>query len=1211
MFPPCFISWKASRCVAALTGSLLVLTPPLMAQMVSGSRAVGEAAELSLDRDHHSRDFSIQEIDCSVPSNVLWPGDTATLKFRMTNLTDQPLSAEGAIKVIQYGTRGKPGDIWEPEFFQIATVDSLPIKVTDLAPHASTEISVTPKIPETFGGYLFVAELDGYGRNFAASVVRTPQADGGAVQIPAYALDLNGTSEEVAKFFKRTGVKGARAEVGVFAPDDKKADEKWGKLTQMFKTLQDNEVTLMATLGAGDLSMPLGRPRPHLDDEDTFKETKSDWAWLPEADPIFEKWVQEVCGKFGWPKGPLNAVELWNEPWEGISISGWGADMIRYREIFTAMATGVEAARKDDGTNVLIGGCGSSTNTSDKLFADGSDTFLKWLDFCSIHYQAMAATPALMRNFIDRKGPEGRVRVWDTESWIANSEDRVGLVVASMHAMGQERAMGVYAGNVYEPQNVTLADGKKGIIVQAWSPAAAMAASTKFVGQRPFRELLFQNGLPWIFVFDGRPGQSADDGTVVVAGDLGGCYSRNLLLFRSVYGLKNADAVRDLKTQLANATLPADRKALETKIEGASVLQGGSMTISDGGGEFSLMDFYGNKVAAKDGKIIVPLNGFGYYLRTNGKKGSFARLLDELRKGRIEGYQPVEIIPHDFTAPITSNPNLRLTLTNILNRPITGKLSVNLTDTPQEISLAPNETKDVEIKVGSISVAPDNTYPLRVKFDAGSDGVASHDEAVHANVISKRTITVDGQLDDWKDVIPQKLAAAGIAASLTEKAWLPFNKFDDSTAQGLATGYLAYDDQNFYFAARIADTTPDEGMVRFETRDDDQYFYPAVSKRYDSNATLVKYDKPVEYARFREQPLKLPQGEERSRTVWESLSTAFAFDVTLPSNELHQVAIYLLSWDPLGRHMVNIEVSDSATGKLLNRQAIKDFGDGKYAIYDLSGKVRIKILSTSGWLKAVASGIFFDPVKKPGTANGASAQFVGVDDHTHGNWPGAFGADGFAIAGGPTQLPAYAKLDFSTEIKKEELKWPEGVRRFSYRKRPDLPAGDAVAHDNVQIAFNVWPADQKPWLQSPPGTPPRWMMYWDTDYEYALNEVSPKFGGGTEIWRLQTRDMPTKHFYPRQPKSPFDGPVKNGKLVMRRDGNTRIVEVSLPWSEIPEVKKRLDAGQTVKFDFRINDNGGPSYELAADRGVSKANSTTFHNNWQTHWSNELEFGFEK
>jgi len=105
--------------------------------------------------------------------------------------------------------------------------------------------------------------------------------------------------------------------------------------------------------------------------------------------------------------------------------------------------------------------------------------------------------------------------------------------------------------------------------------------------------------------------------------------------------------------------------------------------------------------------------------------------------------------------------------------------------------------------------------------------------------------------------------------------------------------------------------------------------------------------------------------------------------------------------------------------------------------------------------------------------------------------------------------------------------------------------------------------------------------------------------------------MPRKHFYPRQPKSPFDGAVKEGKLAMVREGNTRLVEAALPWSEIPKVKERLDAGKRIKFTFRVNDNGGPSYELATERSVSKANSITFHNDWQSHWSNELEFGFEK
>jgi hypothetical protein len=59
------------------------------------------------------------------------------------------------------------------------------------------------------------------------------------------------------------------------------------------------------------------------------------------------------------------------------------------------------------------------------------------------------------------------------------------------------------------------------------------------------------------------------------------------------------------------------------------------------------------------------------------------------------------------------------------------------------------------------------------------------------------------------------------------------------------------------------------------------------------------------------------------------------------------------------------------------------------------------------------------------------------------------------------------------------------------------------------------------------------------------------------------------------------------------------------------VKQRRDAGQPVKFSFRVNDNRGPAYELAAQRSVSKDNPFAFHNDWQTHWANELEFGFEK
>jgi hypothetical protein len=137
---------------------------------------------------------------------------------------------------------------------------------------------------------------------------------------------------------------------------------------------------------------------------------------------------------------------------------------------------------------------------------------------------------------------------------------------------------------------------------------------------------------------------------------------------------------------------------------------------------------------------------------------------------------------------------------------------------------------------------------------------------------------------------------------------------------------------------------------------------------------------------------------------------------------------------------------------------------------------------------------------------------------------------------------------------------------------------------------------------------PRFCAYFDTDYEFALNKVGDPFGGGTEIFCLQRPGMMRKHFFPRQLKAPIDGgPVKGDAKLVATDN---LLECAIPWGELPEVKARLDEGKTVKFSFRVN-NGGSAFELAAGRSVSKDNCFAFHNDWSTHWANELEFGFEK
>jgi hypothetical protein len=61
---------------------------------------------------------------------------------------------------------------------------------------------------------------------------------------------------------------------------------------------------------------------------------------------------------------------------------------------------------------------------------------------------------------------------------------------------------------------------------------------------------------------------------------------------------------------------------------------------------------------------------------------------------------------------------------------------------------------------------------------------------------------------------------------------------------------------------------------------------------------------------------------------------------------------------------------------------------------------------------------------------------------------------------------------------------------------------------------------------------------------------------------------------------------------------------------MPEVYARIRSGQTIKFTCRVSDNKGPAHELATDRSVSITNSITFHDDWKTHWANELEFSAE-
>jgi len=698
--------------------------------------------------------------------------------------------------------------------------------------------------------------------------VRTFRPDLTRVQFPKQSLE-----HMPPAILARLGVQAVRYGISFIARDEGARYERlMERVARDLREMHAHKVTCAAEIGAGTRHQPLGRGRPHLDADGVMRKTKQDMAWLPSRDDEYQKFVYDLACTYGWPKGPITGFMLWNEPWEGISISGWGADMLRYRELYRRMGDAVFQARKDAGVDVLVGGCDSSTNTWDKLFGEGierSPFWPRYLDFCSIHYQGLAA-PVLYPEWNRRTHYKGRVLIWDTESWTANTDDRFLGVVAANRAAGYDRALGslsriavaTLSHHRVATDDIRTKDGTKRIErhVESRPLAAAYGAVQHFIGEREFKEILFKTGIPWVFVFDGLGG-NPDDGTVVLVGELaplfGGGKGRGVL-FRTVRSLTEVWRAQKLRGLLAGVAAVESRAAeIRQELSKDMPYQGAAMTLP-ASPDYCVYDPYGNPIQGtlSGGPTVIPLTEKGFFLRADPKrKGSFARLLKAIRGARIEGIEPLDIVAYDMTAPIAEKPTVRVRLTSQLNRPISGMLSATLgklkIEAPSRLGFRPRERKWVEIKVVGGKASQDNTYPLSLRFDARQDGVAVHDERMHVNLIHRRTIAVDGKLDDWRGALPQTIDVRGPGGpSFAEAMWLPFQRFEPGKAGGVAIAYLAADDRCFYFAAMIADDTPHPGTVRHATCDDDACFYPEVSYSVARNGQKVERRWPEGVRRF-------------------------------------------------------------------------------------------------------------------------------------------------------------------------------------------------------------------------------------------------------------------------------------------------------------------------------------------------------------------------
>ncbi len=141
---------------------------------------------------------------------------------------------------------------------------------------------------------------------------------------------------------------------------------------------------------------------------------------------------------------------------------------------------------------------------------------------------------------------------------------------------------------------------------------------------------------------------------------------------------------------------------------------------------------------------------------------------------------------------------------------------------------------------------------------------------------------------------------------------------------------------------------------------------------------------------------------DRIAACWYS-SGSFTTDLSFNDSATHQVAIYLLDWDSwAGGRSERVDILDTS-GNLLDTRSVSGFANGQYLVWNLSGRVTVRVTNLNSASNAVMSAILFG-----GAGTATTATFVKADTATSGAWQGVYGLDGFNVLGNASSYPAYA-----------------------------------------------------------------------------------------------------------------------------------------------------------------------------------------------------------
>jgi len=310
-------------------------------------------------------------------------------------------------------------------------------------------------------------------------------------------------------------------------------------------------------------------------------------------------------------------------------------------------------------------------------------------------------------------------------------------------------------------------------------------------------------------------------------------WPRQELLWGGIFGNPRfaTDAVKTLPRTAELMTrwkveIPPERASDATKIaviwgltgiSNKQLDQHGELVISDASG-LRAFDLTGREILPVHGQFILPFGEVPFYLTTESL--SVIELRDRIAHAIIRRVTPVNLSALSLADCAERKQTLSVRIENQLNRPIQGRLTLRIRQSGEQTSahfaIEAGSLEEVQIEWPGVPASAQNQYPISLTARLDDDPSQSpgsefpsvgRDQTIAVAKFAKRTIELNGSLDDWQGMTPVFLDSRAFENGSDPSRSLLNPKLEppsgENDAQIVARVYTAYDDTNVYLAAVV------------------------------------------------------------------------------------------------------------------------------------------------------------------------------------------------------------------------------------------------------------------------------------------------------------------------------------------------------------------------------------------------------------------------